>query len=172
MRRTLTPTLALVLGLALAGCGGPEEESPVDLDARPTLAAIEDEYAAMRQEMTDALDGAVGTGPWRTNPDAVERTRAGCDEDPHGPGVSAGWAPLFTEELPAEPDWHRAAQIVEEAGARHGFGEQWVIRDGPGDLLVAAEDEYGGLYEFGIGRRAVLTIRTGCHRDDQTPAAD
>lgn len=171
MRHAATLAVALALGLMLAGCGGPEKEPPVDLDARPTLAAIEDEYAAMVQEMTDALDETVGTGPWQTNPDTIQRSRAACQEDPHGPGTSAGWAPLFSEAVPEEADRERATEVVAQVGARHGFGEQRVLRDGPGDLLVVAEDEYGGLYELGIGRRIVLGIRTGCHRDDAAPDA-
>ncbi|MDP3969885.1 MAG: LppA family lipoprotein [Nocardioides sp.] len=167
----LAAVVALVL--ALAGCGGGTEEvTPVDdLDARPTLAAIEGEYAAMRQEMTGALDDAFGPNTWQVRPDAIERSRAACDEDPNGPGTSSSWAPLFAEEVPERPDWERAVEMVDQVGARYGFGGQRVLIDGPGGVLVAAEDMYGGLYELGIARRMVLTIRTGCHLDQPAEGA-
>lgn len=168
------PAALVAMALILAGCANPTEKDEVDDmvgASRPTMEQVLAQYEQMQADMFAALGSELGPKRWGRAPnDDIGPVRSSCGTEIDGEVVN-----LVIQSFDGtyDPDdWHRAADIVRDVGERHGFTDTGTVVDRPDDIEIYGGDENGGRYVFGMAVNTILTITTGCHRWESTPAAE
>ncbi|WP_282945035.1 LppA family lipoprotein [Cellulomonas endometrii] len=178
--RTLLVSTVLVVAAVLSGCtaggagsdDGPRGQEQVEtVDARPRMEQVLDDYEAMEREMIAAVEAELPGLVWRMDTEGIGMTQSLCnDGDLEGQEVDL--ATLWASGTLDPADWHRAVEIVQEVGDRHGFTDRRTVLDRPDDVEVVGEDRYGGRYRFGMAVNTILSVRTGCHLWETLPGED
>lgn len=122
----------------------------------------------MQADLFDSLEEKLGPRDWAVSANSLGGGRSGCEDDPDAERVQP---PPMSFDGTYEPEsWDEVKGLVEEVRRTPGFDDVATVKDEPGDLLIVAEDAYGGRYEFGMARNTIFDVRTGCHRWDQKPS--
>lgn len=153
----------------MTGCGGTpvtskfegdEATQRAELMSRPSIEEASARYLEMLGRMRDALSAEFPWLQWVHNQDL---NHAGCAnfDSPDGEIQTLGiWS--ANGNLPDE-QWPRAQQIADDISREYGFGPSRAIVDRPADHEVVGKDQFGATYEFGTGKRTVLSGGTDCH---------